>query len=607
MFIKKLQIKNYKSFWDSEDIVLERGFNLIVGQNDAGKSAILEALNPGKQSKPHRSLFTAPEINTPALMISKSLKEFVLTPADLRVYLSRLENVSISSLSGDPSEALAYFNQVLAAGGVLCAEWHNETVAKAWIDSLIPARLHNLHFRNAEWPLNIKPTEFLSPGGNGLAFDIAYQLISEIYMFRAERYRMGSCPAAGNRVLAPDGSNLPEVLNKLAEDPATERELIDHVKHIFPHITHISAALDASSSAHIRIWTHPVSSRRRDLAISLNDSGSGIGQVLAMLYVAVTAERPKVILIDEPQSFLHPGAVRKLFEILSGYSQHQYVVSTHAPTGLNISGATNMLMVRRGESQSTVVRLDPSSQESVTIFLTEVGARLSDVFGADNVLWVEGKTEERCFPILIREVAGRSLGGTQVLGVVNTGDFDAEFTERIITIYQRLSVSASVLPPAIAFMFDIEGKSPSERADIERRGKGLIKWLPRRMFENYLIEPWAICELINKEDSSRSEPLTSELVEDWLVAHGADESYFPKQQFLPYKSRSWAEHVHGGKLLGDICGSLTENRVSYDKVRHGEFLVRLLSKNPTDEIKKLAFLIAEICTESAAPTIPDRR
>lgn len=48
----------------------------------------------------------------------------------------------------------------------------------------------------------------------------------------------------------------------------------------------------------------------------LAESDTGIGQVLAILYVVIMAKYNQVIIIDEPQSFLHPGAVRKLIEIL---------------------------------------------------------------------------------------------------------------------------------------------------------------------------------------------------------------------------------------------------------------------------------------------------
>jgi hypothetical protein len=314
--------------------------------------------------------------------------------------------------------------------------------------------------------------------------------------------------------------------------------------------------------------------------------------------VVVTADRPKVILIDEPQSFLHPGAVRKLFEILNTYSQHQYIVTTHSPSGLAITGAANMLLVKRGPEQSTVVRLDPSSQEGVKIFLSDVGARLSDVYGADNILWVEGKTEECCFPILLREVAKRMIRGTQILGVVNTGDLDNQHADRVITIYQRLSGAASVLPPALAFVFDQEGRSKSEQDDISRRGQGLVKWLPRRMYENYLIDCDAISQVINQYDVTRPSPISTFEIDVWLQKNGSSSKFLSKSSNgVVYGSVQWIEEVHAGNVLKELFGELTDHRVHYNKVQHGEQLTKLISVNPSEATKQLAELLSSLLVQ----------
>ena len=63
---------------------------------------------------------------------------------------------------------------------------------------------------------------------------------------------------------------------------------------------------------------------REDLTVPLSEAGTGVGQVLSILTVVLEADHPTLILLDEPQSFLHPGAIRKLIEILKRYPRHQY-------------------------------------------------------------------------------------------------------------------------------------------------------------------------------------------------------------------------------------------------------------------------------------------
>jgi hypothetical protein len=60
MYITRLEIRNYKSFLNSGPVELKLGFNVITGQNNAGKTAFLEALSLRFAADPHRSLRTMP-------------------------------------------------------------------------------------------------------------------------------------------------------------------------------------------------------------------------------------------------------------------------------------------------------------------------------------------------------------------------------------------------------------------------------------------------------------------------------------------------------------------------------------------------------------------
>jgi len=318
------------------------------------------------------------------------------------------------------------------------------------------------------------------------------------------------------------------------------------------------------------------------------------------LYVVVTSDSPKVIIIDEPQSFLHPGALRKLLEILRGYSQHQYVITTHAPVVLTTTNSDRLFLVRREEYASRVVSIDPDSQDDLRAFLTEVGARLGDVFGADSILWVEGKTEETCFPELIRRMAETPLQGVQVLGVISTDELGAKLANRVYDIYTRLSGGTSLLPPAVAFVFDREGRTDAERADIDRKSGGLVHWLPLRMYENYLLEPLAISSILNGEDSGRPTPVTGDEVRAWLEHNGTNRKYFSasEEPSIP-GSAEWRKRVHGARLLHDLFDDIAEHRLEHDKVRHGLMLTEFLIDHPTPELHDLAEMLRIFVTKGA--------
>src|SRR5260370_10230953 len=55
MWIKSFRLTNYKSFEDSGEHTLARHMNVIVGQNNVGKTALLQAVAQRFDERPHRN------------------------------------------------------------------------------------------------------------------------------------------------------------------------------------------------------------------------------------------------------------------------------------------------------------------------------------------------------------------------------------------------------------------------------------------------------------------------------------------------------------------------------------------------------------------------
>ena len=121
----------------------------------------------------------------------------------------------------------------------------------------------------------------------------------------------------------------------MPKNPSRYTTYINLVKQVFPFIKDIRSVPIKDKRLEIKIWNVDPKTERDELTISLNHSGTGISQVLAMIYVVMNSDYPKTILIDEPQSFLHPSAIRKLMDIFKQYSYHQYIIATHSPIIIN--------------------------------------------------------------------------------------------------------------------------------------------------------------------------------------------------------------------------------------------------------------------------------
>lgn len=603
MYISELRIHDHKSFRDSGPIRLTPGFTVVLGKNDAGKSAFVEAVSLGFLDKPHRSPKTirspgAPYNSNPRVQVC-----FTLTHDEVKESLKRLQTFSVPTTtgpSGDSAQSLVY--HLMDSGADITATWARGRVQRAWVSEEDPGDIAVHFLRNDLYPDVLQMT-YLGTRGGDVDSTLAAQLFAafkdRIYSFKAERTVTDFAPIQGSEVLQPNASNLADVLLMLTAGNANRRDrFLKLVNAVFPHITYVNARpLPSTDKPTARIYVHsvPVEHERDDLAVPLAESGTGIGQVLAILYVVVTADTPRVIVIDEPQSFLHPGAVRKLLDILRyQFPQHQYIITTHSPIPLGKDGRDSVLILRREGYETMVERVDHSVEHSLRVSLAEVGARLSDVFGADAVLWVEGKTEEVCFPKLIRQLVGAHLLGVQVLGVVSTDELAHKQAERMFDIYGRLSGGNALLPQALAFVLDMEERNEAQREDIERRSGGKIRWLPKRMYENYLLVPWAIAELINREDAERSTQVTKDEVSEWIKGEGARSKYHRPLTPCPSTSPKWEMNVRGANILADLFDHFTECRVRYSKVAHGEALTEILINNPTPDLVELARMLADI-------------
>ncbi|ALK34386.1 ATP-dependent nuclease [Burkholderia plantarii] len=124
-----------------------------------------------------------------------------------------------------------------------------------------------------------------------------------------------------------------------------------------------------------------------------------------------------VLLIDEPELYLHPQAIELLRESLKLLSQQnfQVVFSTHSPLLLGIEDVLNTSMVYKTATNGTVVRdklanathmIATNPHQASVIFSIQHATYL---MFSETVLLVEGKTEMMILPALYKTITGRTI------------------------------------------------------------------------------------------------------------------------------------------------------------------------------------------------------
>ncbi|MFW9779615.1 MAG: ATP-dependent endonuclease [Candidatus Heimdallarchaeota archaeon] len=123
----------------------------------------------------------------------------------------------------------------------------------------------------------------------------------------------------------------------------------------------------------------------------LSRISSSTQRLVLMSYVLTSTPNPRIILIDNPNLYLHPKGERKLAKKFVNLDNKQIFLSTHS-TRLLIGNAF-LVDLKRGFTRVRTIRGEKSMKDVIKL----LGIRPSDSFGADIVIFVEGRTDARVY------------------------------------------------------------------------------------------------------------------------------------------------------------------------------------------------------------------
>jgi len=617
MRLTRFSVSNYKCFHQDTCVELQPGFNVALGQNNAGKTALLEAMSLNFRPNPHKSAATVPVPNTPPKPTTRVCLEFSIASDELQHFLATPQtyffplpafpaSTAVSTSGQDSSPELREFVSKLLTSSALRitatfvnhpneqwtvpSTWYYETANLPTQDTSRPVIAYRV---NTDGSIDVYYAQ--APPAMDIRNILAGTLRDRLFRFTAQSVNRGTCRFGTNRELQRDGGNLAEVLATLQPDVGRFAQLNELLQQILPSIHAASVELfdlGSDRNARILIWSH--GRNRRDLAYSLDECGSGVGQVLAILYVVLTSEFPRTILLDEPQSFLHPGAARKLLEVLQAFPQHQFIVATHSPMVIDATRASALFIVRKQGATSEVVPIAPKKAEDARLCLAEVGASFADVFGADNILWVEGATEQRCFPRILQHFEIATLRGVAIEGVIKPGDFQGSKAQLTLDVYRRLSGATYFVAPTLGFIFDDECRTEQEKNELCTRGDHKVYFLPRRMYENYLLHAEALACVLNEADPQRSTRIEPYQISAWLDDQLEGPEYNGRVHQAHRGDECW---VRADLLLNRLFNEFTDTRVTYRKTTHSLAITEILLAEYPEHLRGIADFLRDTLQE----------
>lgn len=468
MFLAELRIENFRMFGEGEQslvIPLRPGLTALVGENDSGKTTVIDALRFALGTT-DQDWFRLEESDFHQGNTKKGIRIVCrfenLTPWDQRAFV----------------EYLTYCDSAKNEPPFLCVNWMAEDTGAA---------PKGRPFRRVE----------IRSGRNGDGPQLAPDVRE---MLRATYLR--PLRDAESALSAGRGSRLSQVLHRTGDvndgkeyDPNTPsdpkqlnvRGIGDFANALLEKQQGINKTRDKINTHLIKLSLHgdelkssikvsgtnvSPDNRLRQLLEKLDlnlgsgskpDAGGKLGlgsnnllfMACELLLMAQEDEGNKLLLIEEPEAHLHTQRQLRVMKYLQEQAVEkgvQIIVTTHSPNLASAISLDNMVMIQNGHAFSLAkdeTKLEPSDYRFLERFLDVTKANL---FFARGVMIVEGDAENILLPTLARLI-GRDFTEYGV-SIVNVGGVGLR---RYARIFQRRDIAkAGQLGIPVACVTDMD-------------------------------------------------------------------------------------------------------------------------------------------------------
>lgn len=242
--------------------------------------------------------------------------------------------------------------------------------------------------------------------------------------------------------------------------------------------------------------------RKREECIEQMGQGTRSMYMLSVLeaYVESLGKMPSILMVEDPEMYLHPQLQKKAGELLYRLSKkNQVIFSTHSPNLIFNFTSRQIKQVVLDENYYTTVRENADVDE----ILDDLGYTANDLMNVSFVFIVEGKQDSNRLPLLLEKYYSEIYdedGKLQRISIIQTNS-----CTNIKTYANLKYINQLYLKDQFLMIRDSDGKNPNhlvkqlcnfykERAR-EEDGK-VPRVQPRNVlilkyysFENYFLDP----------------------------------------------------------------------------------------------------------------------
>lgn len=338
-----------------------------------------------------------------------------------------------------------------------------------------------------------------------------------------------------NRSLDADGTNLAQVLETVQrKEPDLFESLVDRYVEIMEGVTEFRMDFARSEEGGPEHTTVVVEEEGFERKFELASISSGSKELLTLLTQIVSARDDELLLIEEPELHLHPGAQNEVWELIEEVACNdgpRVILSTHSNVFVDQTSLACLFVTKRDES-TELERVLPEEFDSE---LADLGYEQSSLIQSEKVLFVEDRSDGKILKHFA-EAAGYSFGDHRITTKPMDGDGISERNEIEVEIVRRLNIPFLVV-------LDSDGADPEQKAatkasELELPPDQVFVW-PKRSIESYLIEhPERIADLLTV-DTDTVEDEFADLSDDQDAKGRLDDL------FKEYCDTGYDEEGHG--------------------------------------------------------------
>lgn len=451
MFLSLLQIKNFRCFdGNTHSISLKKGLNVLVGENDSGKSAIIDAI---------KIVLGTTDMNWYRI----GQEDFYNEDTSLEIeIICKFENLNDEE-QGAFLECLSY-EDMSSKQPSLYLHWRCK-----YLNSFKPPR----------------PVSNISTGinGNGSAPSNEARELLRVTYLRALRDAYSDMKSGRNSRLSQiiqhisiidagedlytDGDDInnlsiagiADLSNKLLDKHPSLSKINNEMTDILQNKLllngeKITTKLEVAGANANKTKREMALLEKLDLVVDKGTSnmngrvGLGTSNIMSMvcellLHNEATKENKSCfLLVEEPEAHIHAQRQLKLIQSLeeeSEKSDRQTIITTHSPLLASAVKLSNIIIVKSGEAYSLADKYTKLDKDDYKYLEKYLDATKANLFFAKSVIIVEGPGEALLLPTLSK-LLGCSFTdyGTSIVDVRSTG------LRRYARIFQRKDESNQI-------------------------------------------------------------------------------------------------------------------------------------------------------------------